>query len=154
MGRLLTIWNFIARHKYAATLLIFVLIIGVVDENSFWLRYERNKEIATLKREIERYQTQYDTETAQLEALTTDPAAVERMAREVYLMKRDNEDLYVFRDVDPSQIQSRKHVAPVAVEPKTEAVAAEQETTGQEGETAEGTTEVAADETTTTEQQN
>lgn len=110
MGRLLTIWSYIRKYKYVAATLVFLLIIGVLDENSLWVRFQRKSEIANLRREIDKYQAQYDAETAQLEALKNDPKAVERMAREVYLMKRPNEDVYVFKDVDPAQIQSRKHV--------------------------------------------
>ena len=113
MGRLLTIWGYIRRYKYVAATLIFLLILGVLDENSLWVRFHRKAEIAALRREIDKYQAQFDEETAKLEALRNDPAAVEKMAREVYLMKRPNEDVFVFRDVDPSQIQSLKHPAPV-----------------------------------------
>lgn len=111
MGRLFTIWGYIRKYKYVAAAVIFLLIIGVLDENSLWVRFHRKAEIANLRSEIEKYQAQYDEETAELEALRNDPMAVERKAREVYLMKRPNEDVYVFRDVDPSQIQSLKRPA-------------------------------------------
>lgn len=122
MGRLLTIWSYIRKYKYVAAALVFLLIIGVLDENSLWVRYGRKSEIANLRHEIEKYEAQYDAETAKLEALKNDPEAVERMAREVYLMKRPNEDVYVFKNVDPSQIQSRKHLSPtpaaISVQPQ------------------------------------
>ena len=117
MGQLLTIWSYIRKYKYVAASLVFLLIIGVLDENSLWVRYGRKAEIANLRHEIEKYEAQYAAETAKLEALRNDPSAVERMAREVYLMKRPNEDVYVFRNVDPEQIQSRKHVVQVAAAP-------------------------------------
>lgn len=96
MSRLLTLWNFIRRYKYLVALVVFLLIIGVLDENSLYTRYQRRVEISNLKREINKYQLQYEAETAQLQALENDPAAVERMARERYLMKRPNEDVFVF----------------------------------------------------------
>lgn len=111
MGRLFTVWGYIRKYKYVAAAIIFLLIIGVLDENSLWVRFHRRVEIANMRSEIEKYQAQYDRETAELEALRNDPKAVERKAREVYLMKRPNEDVYVFRDVDPSQIQSLKRPA-------------------------------------------
>lgn len=95
MGRLITIWNYIRRYKYLAAIFIFLLIIGILDENSLYTRYQRRLENAYLQREINKYQQQYDAETAQLEALKNDPSAVERMARERYFMKRANEDVYV-----------------------------------------------------------
>lgn len=100
MGRLFTIWNYIRRYKYLVAIIIFLLIVGVVDENSLWVRYERQVEIGNLRREIDKFQAQYDAETAQLEALNNDPSAVERMARERYYMKRANEDVFIFMESD------------------------------------------------------
>ena len=34
MSKLLTIWLFIAKHKYLITILLFAAIIGFLDENS------------------------------------------------------------------------------------------------------------------------
>lgn len=118
MGRLITFWGYIRKYKYVAAFLIFMLILGVMDENSLWVRHGRRAEIAALQREIDKYQVMYDDATAKLEALQNDPAAVERMARETYLMKRPNEDIFVFGNVDPSQIQSLKR-RPIST-PKTD----------------------------------
>ena len=96
MGQLITVWNYIRRYKYLVALIIFLLIIGILDENSLYTRYQRRVEIENLKREINKYQSQYDAETQQLEALQHNPEAVERMARERYFMKRPNEDIFVF----------------------------------------------------------
>ena len=96
MSKLLTFWNYVRRYKYLVAIGIFLLIIGVVDENSLYVRFQRQAEIGNLKREIDKYQAEYDTQTEQLRALENDPAAVERMARERYFMKRANEDIYVF----------------------------------------------------------
>ena len=100
MGRLFTFWNYIRRFKYLVAIFIFLLIVGVIDENSLWARYERQVEIGNLRQEIDKFQAQYDAETTQLEALNTDPSAVERMARERYYMKRANEDVFVFVESD------------------------------------------------------
>ncbi len=99
MGRLLSFWNrYIVRHKYIVAFLVFMFIIGVIDENSLWVRYNRRVEIGNLKREIDKYQQQYDDESKKLRALMNNPSAVEKLAREQYLMKRDNEDVYVIAD--------------------------------------------------------
>ena len=34
MSKLLTIWNYIRRHKYMITVLIFIVVIGFLDENA------------------------------------------------------------------------------------------------------------------------
>ena len=96
MERFLSFWNFLRRHKYAVAFVVFLLIIGLFDENSLYNRYQRQIEIGNLKREIDKYQEQYDAEHHQLQAIENDPAAVERLARERYFMKRPNEDVFVF----------------------------------------------------------
>lgn len=96
MGRLVTFWNFIRRYKYLTAIFIFLFLVGFVDENSLYTRYQRRVVIGNLHREIDKYQRQFDTEREQLQALENDPASVERMARERYFMKRPNEDVFVF----------------------------------------------------------
>lgn len=96
MGKLLTIWEFVGRHKYWITILIFGVIIGFLDENSLIRRVGYAREISHLKEEIEKYRTEYEENTKRLNELTTNPEAIEQIAREKYLMKKPNEDIYVF----------------------------------------------------------
>ena len=52
----------------------------------------------TVKEEIEKYQADYEENTKRLNEITTNPDAIEQIAREKYLMKKPNEDIYVFED--------------------------------------------------------
>ena len=70
MSKLLTIWNYIRHHKYMITLLVFLVVIGFLDENSLIQRAKHRNAV--------------------------DSGAIERIAREKYLMKKPNEDVYVF----------------------------------------------------------
>ena len=99
MGRLLSFWNrYIRRYKYAVAFVLFFLVIGVFDENSLLVRYHRRMDISNLKSEINKYQQQYDEESARLQSLMNNPEAVEKLAREKYLMKRADEDVFVIVD--------------------------------------------------------
>lgn len=98
MSNLLTIWNYIRRHKYLITLLVFGVIIGFLDENSLVQRIKHRNEIHTLNSEIKRYKKQYEEDTEKLKELTTNPEAMEKIAREKYLMKKPNEDIFVFEE--------------------------------------------------------
>lgn len=98
MGKLLTIWNFIRRHKYIITICIFVIIIGFLDENSMLRRIQYAREINQLQEDIEKYRADYIENTKRLNELTTNPDAIEQIAREKYLMKKPNEDIYVFEE--------------------------------------------------------
>ena len=76
-------------------------------------------EIKNLKREIAKYQQQYDEEKAQLQALENSREMVEKMARERYRMKRDNEDVFVFVNPNDGYVETAVpgQMAPVAKAP-------------------------------------
>lgn len=84
MSKLLTIWNYIRRHKYMITVLIFIVVIGFLDENSLIQRVKHRSEISALNSEIEKYRKQYEEDTEKLKELTTNPEALEKIAREVF----------------------------------------------------------------------
>lgn len=98
MGKLISIWGFICRRKYLITVVAFAVIIGFLDENSLLRRLAYEREISQLKEEIERYRADYEENTRRLNELSTDPDAIEKIAREKYLMKKPNEDIYVFEE--------------------------------------------------------
>ena len=98
MGKLISIWSFIRRRKYLITVVAFAVIIGFLDENSLVRRFGYEREISQLKEEIEKYRADYEENTSRLNEITANPDAIEQIAREKYLMKKPNEDIYVFED--------------------------------------------------------
>lgn len=99
MSKLILIWNFIRRHKYAITFAAFALIIGVLDEeNSLLQRFSHWREINRLNTEIEHYRNQYERDSKRLKEISSDLDMLEKVAREKYLMKKPNEDIYVFEE--------------------------------------------------------
>ena len=96
MRRFHSLFDFIGRYKYVVVILIIILIVGFVDDNSCYNRYLRLREIATLEEEIDMYRRLYEEDTRRLNALDVYDN-VERLAREKYLMKRDNEDVFIIR---------------------------------------------------------
>ena len=98
MSNLLTIWEFIDKHKYLITVLAFAAIIGFLDENSAIRRIGYTREISRLQSEIEKYRADYEENTKKLNELSSNPDAIEQIAREKYLMKKPNEDIYVFEN--------------------------------------------------------
>ena len=77
---------------------LYDVIIGFLDENSLVRRFGYEREISQLKEEIEKYRADYEENTKRLNEISTNPDAIEQIAREKYLMKKPNEDIYVFED--------------------------------------------------------
>lgn len=100
MSKIFSVWDFIRKHKYLVVFLFFGIIVGFADSNSFWFRYKRLQEIAALKAEVQTYKNRFNEDSRQVEQLENNPEAVKRVAREQYLMKYDNEDVFVFMNED------------------------------------------------------
>ena len=95
---MLTVWNFVRRHKYLITVLAFIAIVGFIDENSYVRRLHNQREISRLENEIQKYREEYNESTRLLDELEEDPTAIEKIAREKYLMKKPDEDIFLFEE--------------------------------------------------------
>lgn len=98
MRKIAKVWLCIRRHKYLVTLGVFLLVIGVIDDNSLIHRFQNRREIHELNKEIERYRKQYEEDSKTLKEITSNPKELEKVAREKYLMKQENEDIYIFEE--------------------------------------------------------
>ena len=84
--------------KYAVVCVVGVLIVGFLDENSLWSHMKNRQRIDELTEEKARYNAAFQRDQAQIRELNTNPKAMERIARERYFMKADDEDIYVLRE--------------------------------------------------------
>lgn len=98
MGKINNIWRYISNHKYLLTCIIGIFVVGFVDENSMRRYIELKLRSNELKAEIQNNLEQYEKDSISLRSLECDPKAVERIARSRYLMKRSNEDVFIFSD--------------------------------------------------------
>ncbi len=95
MGRVNNLWTYLARHKYLITIVLGLLLVGVLDENSFRKYMLLQMRYNDAKAELESYVEQYKRDSIKLHALEANVKGVERVARERYFMKRANEDVFV-----------------------------------------------------------
>ncbi len=91
----LAIYHIVGRNKYLIAVSVFLLIFVFLDENNLIRRFQHKQEIRTLNEEIEKYRGIYVRDTERLNQLETNPEAIEKIAREKYLMKTANEDIYI-----------------------------------------------------------
>lgn len=85
-------------NKYIITLGVFALIVLFLDENSMLKRMQMNQEERELREEIEKYRDDFNESTRLLGEITADSVAIEQIARERYMMKLPDEDIYVFEE--------------------------------------------------------
>jgi cell division protein FtsB len=86
-------------NRYVLTLVAALIWVVFFDQFNLRSQFRMQEHISQLEQEKEFYRTAIVSVKGQLHALKTDKQALERLARERYLMKRDNEDLYII--VDP-----------------------------------------------------
>lgn len=83
------------RNKYFISLAAFAAIMLFFDKNDVFTQYARHRELLQLQESKRYYSQRIATERQELEQLKSSPATIEKYAREKYLMKRDNEDLFL-----------------------------------------------------------
>ena len=83
------------KNKYFICFCAFAIILLFLDKNDLFTQFARARELRELGQSKQYYLTQIASERKELEALRSDPAALEKYAREKYLMKRDDEDLFI-----------------------------------------------------------
>lgn len=93
--RLGIIWNYLAHYKYLIVIVVGVLVVGVVDDNSIRQHIRYQIQIAGLRSEIDKYNAQLEKDTRLLKEMRKGPQIFGKIARERYFMKADNEDIFV-----------------------------------------------------------
>jgi cell division protein FtsB len=83
------------RNKYFIATALFAAIMLFFDKNDVFTQSARKKQLRDLKESKQYYTDRISSERIELEELKSHPGTLEKYAREKYLMKRDNEDLYL-----------------------------------------------------------
>ena len=86
------------KNKYFVTALAFVIWITVFDENNLIERYKLSRRIREYNKQIEHYSNEIEQNNRKLKELKSNKENLEKFAREEYLMKKDDEVLFVVVD--------------------------------------------------------
>jgi cell division protein DivIC len=86
------------RNKYVLTALIFVVWLLLFDQNNLSERHKLTRDYNQLLQEKEYYQKKIEEDRNRINELKTNNENLEKFAREQYLMKKDNEDIFVIVD--------------------------------------------------------
>lgn len=85
----------IFKNKYVLTLLALLVWVIFFDKNDFSSQYKIRKDVKQLEEEKSYFINEIAETKGELKELTSNPETLEKFAREKYLMKRDNEDIFV-----------------------------------------------------------
>jgi cell division protein FtsB len=83
------------RNKFFWVTAAFLVWMLFFDKNDLLSQYQYHQQLSKLKAERDFYTKETDKVTKDLSELTSNPAQLEKFAREKYLMKKDNEDIFV-----------------------------------------------------------
>ncbi len=83
------------RNKYLLTASVFVIWITFFDQNDLISQRHLQNIINDMEAKKEHYKVEVENVKREKEALFSDQATLERFAREKYMMKKDNEDIFV-----------------------------------------------------------
>lgn len=82
-------------NKFFYTILIFGVWMLFFDNNNFIAQIRLNKTLNELEMERRYYLSEIEKDRQATYELITDTLTLEKFGREKYLMKRDNEDIYL-----------------------------------------------------------
>ena len=88
------------KNKFVIALLAFFIWVMFFDRNSMIIQYRLSSTLNDLESEKTYYKEAILTDSAALHELAADKNKLEKYAREKYLMKRDNEDIYLIINED------------------------------------------------------
>lgn len=83
------------RSKYILTITIFIVWILFFDNNNLIERYRMLHQIKLYDKEKGYFLDKIKSDSQKLKELRTDKNNLEKFAREQYLMKKDNEDVFI-----------------------------------------------------------
>lgn len=86
----------IIKNKYFLTITGIIVWLLFFDKNDVFTQYELIDRCRKLNKEKEYYISEIENNKLSLQELRTNKKSLETFSREKYLMKRDNEDVFVF----------------------------------------------------------
>lgn len=82
-------------NKYVIATLIFAALIVFIDQYNVFEQGKSYRKLRKMKKEVEYYDREIEKQEQTLNALKSDTALLEKVAREQHLMKRDDEVVYI-----------------------------------------------------------
>ncbi len=97
--------------KYVKNIFVIIFIVFAVwmlfiDSNSLMIHHELNEDVTDLEDEKKYYNKEIEKDKKAIKALSTEDG-IEKLAREKYYMKKDNEDIYIIEYEDSIKTKTK-----------------------------------------------
>ena len=82
-------------NRYVYATVLFLVVFLLIDQFNLFKQIRLHRSLKDQKQQIEYYEKEVSQSKKYLHDLQNDTATMEKVAREQYLMKRDNEVIYL-----------------------------------------------------------
>lgn len=94
------------KNIFVIIFIVFSLWMLFIDSNSLMIHHELNEDISDLETEKEYYKKEIEKDKKAIKELSTEDG-IEKLAREKYYMKKDNEDIYIIEYEDSLKTKTK-----------------------------------------------
>ncbi|WP_322970498.1 septum formation initiator family protein [Faecalibacter sp. LW9] len=95
-------------NRYVIMSVCFIIWMIFFDQNSLFTHLELDKQIKNLEADESYFRENLEAENKKLKILTENPAEIERIAREKFFLKKDNEDIFIIQQEIQKKPQENK----------------------------------------------
>ena len=88
-------YAYLLKNKYFLTGLFFLVWVLFFDRNDLFSQLSYRKQLKKIESDKAYYLQQIEQNKIDMKELMSDPAHLEKYAREHYMMKRDNEEVFL-----------------------------------------------------------
>ncbi|HWY38875.1 MAG TPA: septum formation initiator family protein [Bacteroidia bacterium] len=85
----------IIKNKFLLTIIGLAVWLTFFDRNDIFTQYDLKQQVNKLEKEKDYYVAEIASSKKNIEELHTNQKSLEKFARESYLMKKDNEEVFV-----------------------------------------------------------
>ena len=92
-------WLNLVKNKYIISSVVFLVWMTFLNDIDLVFVIQKRQELSELKEQVERLEDEIIIAEEALDDLNNNTESLEKFAREEYLMRRSNEDLYIIKEV-------------------------------------------------------
>ncbi|MEE4177086.1 MAG: septum formation initiator family protein [Bacteroides sp.] len=86
------------KNKYIIALVVMVVWLAFFDKNNLIQQWRMRKQLIELRRDKNYYSEEIERDSTSIRELKENPEALEKYARENYLMKKEDEEIFIIAE--------------------------------------------------------